>query len=89
MSESRSFNEVIEEHLAQIAALCRDVGSPQWANHISLILGDPHTLHGTVLWGTQDLDAFQRLIEHLQTLAARQRGEEAPPERPEPNSHRV
>jgi hypothetical protein len=70
MSESRSFNEVIEEHLAQIAALCRDVGSPQWANHISLILGDPHTLHGTVLWGTQDLDALQRLIDPTLTATS-------------------
>jgi hypothetical protein len=89
MSEPGSFNAAIEEHLAAIAALCRDVGSPQWAHHVTLILGDPQTLHGTVLWGSQDLDALRRLIDYLQTLAARQRGEEAPLERPEPDSHRV
>jgi hypothetical protein len=83
MTEPGSFNAAIDEHLTAIASLCRDIGSPQWANHITLILGDPHTLHGTVLWGSQDLDALRRLIDYLQAQAARQRGEEPPGGSPE------
>ena len=49
---------------------------PQWAEHITLILGDPQDLQHTVLFGYQDLEVLLRLLQHLKDQADARRTQE-------------
>jgi hypothetical protein len=77
--EGPNFPAQIEQYLEAIAALYREVGSPGWANHITLILGDPQDLRHTVVFGDQDLGKVLRYLTlvHLQRQTDTRRQQEA------------
>jgi hypothetical protein len=43
-------------------ALCRQTERPQWAEHVTLILGDPNELQHTVIFGFYDLKELLRIV---------------------------
>ena len=68
-----TFADDIEQHLDAIATLCLEAGMPQWAAHLTLILGDPQDVQHTVIFGHQDLEGLLRLLEYHRTQAEAQR----------------
>jgi hypothetical protein len=61
-----SFPAQIEAHLSAIAECCLEAGRPQWAEHITLVLGHPEDLQHAVIFGYQDLKELLLIVLMVQ-----------------------